>query len=341
MRKSAQTFSIAVIGLALLVGVYWLSSRRSVPSFPLSVVILGVTNAPGVAWQYGQSSGSYVLVAFTNCARTVIKQFGIVTIETQSGQRWEDHRSELDMKEFGSDWGPGNGNVCAIPWPSDLLLERPLRLRLWVEHESNQYVRHYIPALGKMLPRRSRRYTVISTVLAPPTTSYFRPGSGVSNAQQNHYSERGRAASVANADALGRPRSLSSVVDMATLHAMKRSTLIVVAVAALLVVGALSAFIAYRAGQRHSLGLQKGTLVGTLSALEDIRRGDVQAGTQRIESLCFMSAVVLMADDHYQSDFAVRTFTPTLISYRQRYRTNQADWTPMEQRLERLLKLAR
>lgn len=118
---------------------------------------------------------------------------------------------------------------------------------------------------------------------------------------------------------------------------MKRSTLIIAAVAALLTVGALSSFIAYRAGQRHSLGLQKGTLVGTLAALEDIRRGDVQSGTRRIESLCFMSAVVLMADDHYQSDFAVRTFTPTLISYRQSYRTNQADWTPMEQRLESLL----
>jgi hypothetical protein len=183
MRKSGRTISIAVIGLALLVVVNWLLPRRSAPSFPLSVVILGVTNEPGVAWKSGQSSGSYALVAFTNCARTVIKEFGIVTIETQSGQGWKDHSSELDMKGFGSDWGPGNGYVCAIPWPSDLPAEEPLRLRVWVEHESNQYVRHYIPSLGRMLPRRSSIYTVFSTVLAPPTTAAFRPGAGASNAQ--------------------------------------------------------------------------------------------------------------------------------------------------------------
>lgn len=122
---------------------------------------------------------------------------------------------------------------------------------------------------------------------------------------------------------------------------MKRPALVVTTIAALFMVGAISSFVAYRAGQRHSLGLQKGTLVGTLSALEDIRRGDIQGATKRIESLCFMSAVVLMADEHYQSDFSVRTFTPTLVSYRQSYRTNQADWTPTEQRLENLLTQAR
>lgn len=118
---------------------------------------------------------------------------------------------------------------------------------------------------------------------------------------------------------------------------MTRPATLVAAAAALLAVSALSLFFAYRAGQRHSLGLQKGTLVGTLAALEDIRRGDVEGGTRRIESLCFMSAVVLMADDHYQSDVAVRTFTPTLVNYRHSYCTNQADWTPMERQLESLL----
>lgn len=116
---------------------------------------------------------------------------------------------------------------------------------------------------------------------------------------------------------------------------------IILAAAVLLAAGTIASVIAYRAGQRRSLGLQQGTLVATLSALEDIRRGDIQGGTRRIESHCFATAVVLMADDHYRSSFVLRTFTPSLVSYRQTYRTDQADWTPMERQLEILLAQSR
>lgn len=118
---------------------------------------------------------------------------------------------------------------------------------------------------------------------------------------------------------------------------MKRPLFIITVVAVLLAGGALLTFTGYRAGQRHTLGLQKGTFVGTVDALERIRKGDIEGGTRRIESLCFSSAVSLMTDSHYRENVAVRTLTPSLVSYRQSFRTNQSEWTPMERRLERLL----
>jgi hypothetical protein len=115
---------------------------------------------------------------------------------------------------------------------------------------------------------------------------------------------------------------------------MKRARLVLTVSLAFLIVSSVSAYLGFRAGQTRSLGLQKGTLVGTLDALERIRSGDTEGGIRRIESLCFMSAEILMADSHYRSNFTVRTFTPKLISYRRAYRTNQNDWSPMEQQLE-------
>lgn len=183
MRKRAKTISIAVMVLALIAFVRGLPARRSIPSFPLSAVILGLTNTPGAAWQYGTSTGSYALVAFTNRAWTAIKEFGIVTIETQSSEGWKAHWSDLDGKDFGADWGPDFGLVYAIPWPSDLPVDKSSRLRLWVEHESNQLLRRNIPVLGTMFSSRTQRYTVFSTTLNPQIISSLQSGAGASNSQ--------------------------------------------------------------------------------------------------------------------------------------------------------------
>jgi hypothetical protein len=101
--------------------------------------------------------------------------------------------------------------------------------------------------------------------------------------------------------------------------------------------GAVFGYLGYQAGNRRALGLQRGALVGSLDALERIRAGDIARGTALAEQQCFMSAVLLLEDEHYQSDVNVRSAMPRLISYRQSYRTNRTEWTPIEHRLESLL----
>src|SRR4051794_19073407 len=89
-------------------------------------------------------------------------------------------------------------------------------------------------------------------------------------------------------------------------------------------------FMGSRRGFERGLMLQKGVFVGTLEALQKLRTGDIEAGTRRIESLCFMSANTMYgrAPD---AQFVAKTFISELKQYRQQYRTNSAEWTVAEQ----------
>jgi len=95
--------------------------------------------------------------------------------------------------------------------------------------------------------------------------------------------------------------------------------------------------IAYRAGFAHAKVVQQGTLVGTIDALEKIRAGQLDEGTDRIESLCFSAANGLYEDPGCRDNFITKTFAAPLIHYRDTYRTNRTEWTPAEVRLEGLL----
>ena len=96
-------------------------------------------------------------------------------------------------------------------------------------------------------------------------------------------------------------------------------------------------YLGHQAGYREALGTQKAILVGSLDALERIRAGDIGRGTALAEEQCYLSAVLLLGDDHYRSDVGVRSIAQRLISYRQTYRTNQTEWTSLEHGLESLL----
>ena len=122
---------------------------------------------------------------------------------------------------------------------------------------------------------------------------------------------------------------------------MKRILVIVVVV--LMICGAAcgSYFLGYQRGYHYALVLQTGTFVGTLDALDKIRAGDVASGTQRIEALCFSSANIVYGDFLFRHDFpghfVGKSMIDDLSHYRQTYRTNSAEWTPMERSLEKNL----
>ena len=94
--------------------------------------------------------------------------------------------------------------------------------------------------------------------------------------------------------------------------------------------------IGYRRGFDRALILQNGTFVGTFDALQKIRAGDVEGGTRRIESLCFLAANTVYSD-RPAGEFVAKTFLDDFRHYRQTYRSNSAEWTVAEQNLERKL----
>jgi hypothetical protein len=118
---------------------------------------------------------------------------------------------------------------------------------------------------------------------------------------------------------------------------MKR--IIIVGIVLLAACGAALAsyFVGYQHGYHRASILQTGTFIGTLDALDKIRAGDVAAGTQRIESLCFSSANTVYGNSMFPHDFVAKIFLGDLKHYRQTYRTNGVDWSPMERSLEKKL----
>lgn len=56
-----------------------------------------------------------------------------------------------------------------------------------------------------------------------------------------------------------------------------------------------------------------------------------------METLCFLSADLLLGDSDYAANTPVKTMVPLLLDYRDAYRTNRAEWSPVEEDLQMLL----
>ena len=104
---------------------------------------------------------------------------------------------------------------------------------------------------------------------------------------------------------------------------------------------ALSGYIGYRVGER--VGDNRVTTgraanaVMVLDALEKLKAGDVDEATRTLERRCFADAAGVLSDTGWRVEAFQKIGVPTLVAYRQSYRTNQVEWTPMEQKLEKLL----
>lgn len=97
-----------------------------------------------------------------------------------------------------------------------------------------------------------------------------------------------------------------------------------------------SGMLGYRSGRRIALVEEAATFALTLGALQNIQAGDKLEAIRGMESICFSAAASLISDVEYRE--RVRVFLPSLIAYRAAYRTNEAEWTPTEQRLETLIR---
>ncbi len=119
--------------------------------------------------------------------------------------------------------------------------------------------------------------------------------------------------------------------------------IIIIGIVSLIFCGAVwvSNFLGYHRGYHEALILQTATFVGSLDALDKIRAGDVAGGTKTVESLCFSSANIVYGDFEFRHDSLVQFLEKSMIDdlqrYRQTYRTNSTEWTPMERSLEKHL----
>ena len=108
--------------------------------------------------------------------------------------------------------------------------------------------------------------------------------------------------------------------------------------ACVLILGCLvSGYVGHRMGRQRVTTFEAGSFISTFDSLEKLRAGDIAAATRTLESQCFASAAGVLSEAGWRSDAVRKIMTPSLTRYRQTYRTNRAEWTPTEERLESLL----
>jgi len=97
-------------------------------------------------------------------------------------------------------------------------------------------------------------------------------------------------------------------------------------------------YIGYRVGSEEArTSSRAASFIAAFDTLERLRAGDAVDGIRRLENHCFSSAVALFEASGPNAAFIEKSFTPSLTTYRHTFRTNRADWTPIEERLEVLL----
>jgi hypothetical protein len=89
-------------------------------------------------------------------------------------------------------------------------------------------------------------------------------------------------------------------------------------------------------GQRATTARSASALVA-LDALKKLRAGEVSEVTKNLERKLFADSAEVLSETGWRSEAFKKIMVPSLIAYRKSYRTNQAEWTPMEQKLENLL----
>src|SRR5215831_5448655 len=89
---------------------------------------------------------------------------------------------------------------------------------------------------------------------------------------------------------------------------------------------------AYLSGQVDMIHQNsKVTSLVTLGALQKLRSGDIPGGTCLLEMFCFGQSEVFYHDPTYSDG---KELAPELLQYRAAYRTNRAEWSDMELKLE-------
>ena len=106
----------------------------------------------------------------------------------------------------------------------------------------------------------------------------------------------------------------------------------------ILVCALAAGFYGYRVGVKRMVIAHIASAVSASDALQKVQAGDSTEAVRALERHWFANSVGVLSESGRSVDSFRSIFVPLLIAYRQTYRTNEADWTPMERELEVLLK---
>jgi len=115
---------------------------------------------------------------------------------------------------------------------------------------------------------------------------------------------------------------------------MKRFTPIIVAV---VLTGSVAGFTGYAVGRQQVTTVNASTAISSFDTIKKLRAGQLPEAIARQEAKCFASAAAVLSKSGWRSEAFRKIMVSGLTEYRRAYCTNQAEWSPTEQRLERLL----
>jgi hypothetical protein len=108
-----------------------------------------------------------------------------------------------------------------------------------------------------------------------------------------------------------------------------------------LIIGAGGFWVGRYREHRIANSLIAGTFINNFDALEKLRAGDTESTTRSLERHAFLHATFLLNDSAPQQQQVIGMFRSRLVAYRQTYRANSAEWTPMERKLQELLRTSK
>jgi hypothetical protein len=129
---------------------------------------------------------------------------------------------------------------------------------------------------------------------------------------------------------------IRSIILFAKRNNMKLKWMIITTLVA--ICSALAFHLGKQMGVERTKGLCRGTLVTELSALQNIRTGNVATAVSSIEQHCYGDTIILLESPKWRKNVTVQTFMPELVTYRTQFSGNATNWSPTEVRLEQLLK---
>jgi hypothetical protein len=99
----------------------------------------------------------------------------------------------------------------------------------------------------------------------------------------------------------------------------------------------VSSYVSYGIGKQHAITAKAASAIITFDALKKLKAGKFSKASSELEIQCFANSADVLSESGWRSTAFRKIMVTSLITYRHTYRTNSAEWTPMEQRLEILL----
>lgn len=108
-------------------------------------------------------------------------------------------------------------------------------------------------------------------------------------------------------------------------------------IAAVVLSASVAGYIGYAVGRQKATSAYIANAISSYDTMKKLRAGQLAEAITVQEDRCFASATDVLSESGWRSEAFRKIMASGLTQYRRAYRTNQVEWSPMEQQLERLL----